>query len=181
MFETEGRLPEKQSGRIQYRLPRPEDGLAVSHLIRSCKPLDENSLYCNLLQCDHFASTSIAAEDVQNGALVGWISGYLIPDEPNVLFIWQVAVDGSVQGKGVAGRMLRELLARDKCRRVTALKTTITADNEASWALFSSFARRCGGNLLRQPHFEHAAHFGGKHATEHMVTIQFPGSIRDAA
>ena len=37
------------------RVPTAEDGSAIWELVRSCKPLDENSMYCNLLQCDHFA------------------------------------------------------------------------------------------------------------------------------
>jgi len=166
---------------IIYRLPRSTDGANVWRLVASCKPLDENSLYCNLLQCDHFAATSVVAERRSDGAMVGWISGYLIPGEPETLFIWQVAVDPSVQGRGVAKRMLSAIVARDACRHVTSLKTTITDDNDASWALFSSFARTRGGDLQRAPHFREDLHFGGKHATEHMVTIRFSESVENAA
>src|SRR5690606_27223141 len=97
------------SDEIIYRLPRSADGANVWRLVASCKPLDENSLYCNLLQCDHFSGTSVVAERCSDGALVGWISGYLVPDEPGTLFVWQVAVDPSVQGRGVAKRMLSEI------------------------------------------------------------------------
>ena len=37
---------------IILRAPRADDGSAVNELIERCKPLDENSVYCNLLQCD---------------------------------------------------------------------------------------------------------------------------------
>lgn len=173
--------PLQEKSEIIFRIPRSDDGENVWRLVRSCKPLDENSLYCNLLQCDHFARTSVVAERRTDGVLVGWISGYLIPNEPETLFIWQVAVDRSVQGQGIARRMLGEIAARDVCRRVTALKTTITADNEASWALFSSFAKLRGGDLHRVPYFHDDIHFGGAHATEHMVTIRFAGSVENAA
>ena len=60
-----------------------------------------------------------------------------------------------------------------------ALKTTITSDNKASWGLFSSLARKRGGELSHEPYFRKDAHFDGKHATEHMVTIQFAEGASD--
>lgn len=165
---------------VTYRLPKAKDGAAVWQLVRICKPLDENSLYCNLLQCDHFAATSIIAES-RDGAIVGWISGYLIPDEPQTLFIWQVAVAPSAQGKGIARKMLSRLVTRDICRDVTALRTTITDDNAPSWALFTSFAKMQGSSLERQLHFDSNIHFGGAHPTEHMVTIRFTEGVEQAA
>ena len=54
---------------ITFRKPESQDGSRVHKLISECKPLDENSVYCNLLQCTHFADTSVAAE--MDGDLVG--------------------------------------------------------------------------------------------------------------
>ncbi|MEQ9245549.1 diaminobutyrate acetyltransferase [Nitratireductor rhodophyticola] len=173
MATTDIKLVRKRSSEIVYRPPRKEDGADVWRLIQSCEPLDENSLYCNLLQCDHFGDTCIAAERSSDGALVGWISAYLLPDEDNTLFVWQVAVDQSVQGMGVGKKLLAALLDREACENVQALKTTITSDNKASWGLFSSLARRRGGQLSHEPYFRKDAHFDGRHATEHMVTIRF--------
>lgn len=173
------KLVRKRSDDITYRTPRTEDGSDVWRLIQSCEPLDENSLYCNLLQCDHFGDTCVVAEC--DGAVVGWVSGYIVPDEPDTVFVWQVAVDASVQGRGVGKAMLNALLEREVCADVRRLKTTITADNEASWALFGSLARRRGGSMKREPYFRKDAHFDGEHATEHMVTIRFEEAARDAA
>lgn len=175
------KLARKRPDDIIYRAPCSEDGANVWRLVSSCAPLDENSLYCNLLQCDHFGDTCIAAERQSDGALVGWTSGYLIPDEPQTLFVWQVAVDETVQGKGVGKRMLTTLLDRDACRQVTALKTTITTENKASWGLFSSLAKVHGGEVHREPYFRKDLHFDGRHATEHMVTIRFRSSLANAA
>ncbi len=44
------------------REPEAEDGADIWALVRDCKPLDENSMYCNLIQCDHFSDTCIVAE-----------------------------------------------------------------------------------------------------------------------
>jgi len=179
MATTDIKLVRKRSSEIVYRPPRKEDGADVWRLIQSCEPLDENSLYCNLLQCDHFGDTCIAAERSSDGALVGWISAYLLPDEDNTLFVWQVAVDQSVQGMGVGKKLLAALLDREACENVQALKTTITSDNKASWGLFSSLARRRGGQLSHEPYFRKDAHFDGRHATEHMVTIRFTEDASD--
>ena len=174
-------LVRKRSDEITFRAPRTEDGTAVWRLIRSCEPLDENSLYCKLLQCDHFSDTCVVAERRADGAVVGWISGYLMPDDDSILFVWQVAVDESVQGQGIAKRMLSALLARRACAGVRTLKTTITPDNAASWALFRSFARSQGAELKDAPYFRKDRHFDGAHATEHMVTILLPEEALSAA
>ncbi len=101
------------------------------------------------------------------------MSGHIIP-ECNSLFVWQVAVSPAARGLGLGKKMLFALIRRDAARNAQALKTTITRDNDASWALFKSFARDIGGDLDDAPHFERDAHFGGQHATEHMVTIDLP-------
>ena len=62
--------------------------------------------------------------------------------------------------------MLDELLARPAFAGTTALTTTITQGNAASWRLFGAFARRHGARLTRAPRFEREAHFDGAHDTE---------------
>ena len=75
---------------IDLRRPSALDALAVAELVRRCPPLDMNSLYCNLLQCSHFADCAVVADCC--GKLVGSVTGYRLPEQPDVLFIWQVAV-----------------------------------------------------------------------------------------
>jgi len=153
------------------RKPRKTDGSAIWDLVRACKPLDENSMYCNLIQADHFRDTCVVAE--LDGEVVGWISGHMIPNE-DAFFVWQVAVSPKARGLGLGRKMLTHLIDRDECAEAGTLKTTITEDNDASWALFRSFARRIGGDLSDEPHYHEEDHFGGQHDTEHMVTITLP-------
>jgi len=164
---------------ITLRMPNGTDGSDVWALVRECQPLDENSMYCNLIQCDHFAETCVLAE--MNGQPVGWISGYLRPDAPDTLFVWQVAVSAAARGKGLGRRMLTALLERDACAGIEQIQTTITKDNEASWALFGSFARRNDADLDSEAHFRRDQHFDGAHATEHMVTITLSEAMSAAA
>lgn len=161
------------------RKPDAEDGAAIWKLVQACKPLDENSMYCNLVQCDHFRDTCVVAEF--GGKIVGWVSGYILPHDPETLFVWQVAVHSDARGLGLGTSMLASLMERDVCKGVNRLQTTITADNEASWSLFRRFARRRGGALSSQAHFTRDTHFRGLHATEHMVTIKFRDRMNAAA
>ncbi|MBI5782038.1 MAG: diaminobutyrate acetyltransferase [Rhodocyclales bacterium] len=156
---------------LTLRAPRPEDGPRVTRLIADCPPLDPNSAYCNLLQCTHFAATCILAEREGEAALLGWISAYLIPESPDKLFLWQVAVTPSARGKGLAGKMLERLLARPGLHGVRYLVTTITPDNDASWAFFRGFAARHGYLISERPLFEKERHFAGRHETEWELTI----------
>jgi L-2,4-diaminobutyric acid acetyltransferase len=149
--------------------PTGQDGPAVTQLIQDSPPLDTNSAYCNLLQCTHFAKTCIVAK--RDSTIVGWISAYIPPDEPNQIFIWQVAVHDSMRGKGLAKQMLNQLLARPNINHVQHLCTTITKDNIASWSLFKSIAKSLDIALNAEPHFDKEAHFNGAHDTEWMVTL----------
>jgi L-2,4-diaminobutyric acid acetyltransferase len=154
---------------LLLRSPVAEDGPAITALIAASPPLDTNSAYCNLLQCSDFADTCVVA--ARGGRVVGWISGYRPPSHPERIFVWQVAVDASARGEGLAGRMLDTLLVRPAVHGCTTLSTTITEGNGASWALFSAFARRHGATLTRLPRFERGAHFAGAHDTEWQASI----------
>jgi len=160
------------------RKPVATDGALIWELVKSCKPLDENSIYCNIVQAEHFRDTCVVAE--LDGAIVGWISGHMIPNTDE-LFIWQVAVSPTVRGFGLGKKMLRHLLSRNACDTATSLKTTITRDNAASWALFRSFARSVGGSLSHRPHYTRDTHFDGRAATEYMVTITLAQGMTEAA
>lgn len=156
---------------LTFRKPVATDGAGIWDLVRACKPLDENSMYCNLVQADHFRDTCVVAEI--EGRIVGWLSGHMIPNG-DALFVWQVAVSPDARGLGLGRRMLEQLIGREACNDATRLSTTITADNEASWALFRSFSREIGGDLTDRAHYRRDRHFDGRHATEHMVTITLP-------
>jgi len=162
-------LAQADAAPINLRAPVAEDGAAVYELIAQCPPLDTNSMYCNLLQCTHFSATSVAAE--LNDDIVGFISGYIQPDKPDTLFIWQVAVGEKARGQGLAGRMLRDILARAACDQVKFIETTITPDNRASWALFESLANKLGAELNHSVMFDRQQHFAGQHETEMLVRI----------
>lgn len=154
---------------IQLRPPSAADGPYLHKLVAQSPPLDPNSIYCNLLQCSHFANTAAAAE--LNGKLVGFVSGYRIPDRPDTYFLWQVVVAEAGRGRGLAKRMIVEILSRPALSDIHYLETTVTPDNEASWALFRGFARDQGAELVSEVHFTKDIHFHGAHDEEHLLRI----------
>ena len=147
----------------------PLDGPALHRLVEVCTPLDTNSLYCNLLQSSHFAATSITAKT--DGVLIGSITGYCIPERPDTLFIWQVAVAPQARGQGIASSMLRALMARPSLADIRFMETTITEDNSASWRLFLKFADECSAPTQRSIMFEKTQHFEGRHDSEQLLRI----------
>lgn len=162
-------LGKSATTKVLLRRPRSEDGVVVHQLIKNCPPLNENSIYCNLLQTTHFAGTSIAAEI--DKTLVGFASGYLVPERPDTLFIWQVAVAQEARGQGLAWHMIQGILRRPACARVCNLETTVTPGNTASEALFRSLARRFEGTFSESVMFERERHFRGVHDSERLLRI----------
>ena len=150
---------------FSLREPQATDGYALNQLVERCPPLDTNSVYCNLLQCTDFSATSIAAVTPQ-GELVGFISGYRPPARPDTLFIWQVAVDSSMRGQGLALKMLLGLTQRTAAAGVRWLETTISPGNTASEALFAKAFRQLGVEPETRVLFSQAEHFDGQHDDE---------------
>ncbi len=150
-------------------VPVAEDAAEVHTLIANCPPLDCNSLYANLIQCAHFAESCAVAR--ADGKVVGWISGHRPPSATDTYFLWQVAVHPEARGQGLPRRMLKEILSRPAQADVRQIQTSITRANEASWALFRSVSAWLGAPLSEDIWFERDRHFGGRHASEFLVTI----------
>ncbi|MDA3874991.1 MAG: diaminobutyrate acetyltransferase [Kiritimatiellae bacterium] len=137
---------------ILIRAPRLEDGAAMHSLIKACPPLDLNSAYLYFLVCDHFRETSIVAE--YEGKLVGCISAYRRPDQPDVLFVWQVAVHSDARGQGMGRRMLDAVADRSDAKNAKWMETTISPSNTASRRLFASWAESHDLNITESSYLE---------------------------
>ena len=162
---------------FEFRTPQSTDGQAVHALVSRCPPLDTNSLYCNLLQCSYFRDSSIAVE--HNGEIASFVSGFVTHTKPDVLFIWQVAVDEKYRGLGLAKKMILELLKRKGLKSVKYIETTITPDNTSSWHLFKSVSVALETELKSETLFDQTKHFNNQHASEQLVKIG-PFNERDA-
>ncbi|MET9447705.1 diaminobutyrate acetyltransferase [Streptomyces cinerochromogenes] len=151
--------------------PAPTDGAALWRLAKDSKTLDLNSSYSYVLWCRDFAATSAVARGV-DGEPVGFVTGYLRPDRPRTLLVWQVAVDPAHRGRGIAARLLDGLAARLTAERgITELETTITPGNTASERLFTAFAERHGARVSRELLFPADLFPDGPHDPEVLYRI----------
>ncbi|WP_217235781.1 diaminobutyrate acetyltransferase [Streptomyces sp. AC555_RSS877] len=165
---------------LQIDRPVVADGAALWRMARDSKVLDLNSSYSYLLWCRDFAATSAVARD-EHGEPVGFVTGYVRPDRPGTLLVWQVAVDESHRGRGLAAALLDGLVARTAAERgVTGVETTITPGNTASERLFTSFAERHGARLEREVLFDAGVFPDGPHDPEVLYRIG-PLSLTPAA
>jgi L-2,4-diaminobutyric acid acetyltransferase len=162
-------LETKEAGRLLFRKPLAGDGPGIYALADRSKPLDLNSRYCYLILCEHFASTCVVAERQEQ--IVGFMTGYILPDRRDTLFIWQIAVDADMRGKGLAKKMLRHLLARPILKGIRYIEATVNPSNDASRALFRSLARDCLVELSETMLFP-AEWFGtGDHEQENLIRV----------
>lgn len=152
------------------RLPDRKDGAAIHRLISECPPLDLNSLYAYLLLCEHFRDTCVLAESA-GGRINGFISAYVDPSRPDVLFVWQVAVHARARGQRLGRAMLRELLQRKNLAHVRYLETTVGPDNQASRRTFAGLAAEVGAHVSEQPFFDRQLFGGADHDDEMLLRI----------
>jgi len=169
IFQEANTPQEKIRKKLTIRSPQPTDGVAIHKLIRNSAFVDNNSLYLYLLVASHHAHTSAIAE--RNGETVGVITAYILPQRPDTLFIWQVAVDPMMRRQGLARAMLKFIVQGQVCRNIRYLETTVTAANSASGNLFKTFAKSMGCPLSESVMFERNLHFRGLHDSENLLKI----------
>ena len=154
---------------IRYRIPCADDGPQIFKLVRSCPPLDLNSRYHYILLADHFAATSVVAE--QTGKIVGYVSAYIHPKKPDTLFVWQVAVGDTVRRRGVGRALLEDILQRKGLEEVTYLETTVTPSNKPSRAMFLSLAQVYETPCDETPYFKKELFGEQGHEEERLLRI----------
>lgn len=151
--------------------PAVADGAAFWRLAKESGTLDLNSAYSYLLWCRDFAGTSAVARTA-DGEAVGFVTGFLRPDRPGTLLVWQVAVDSAQRGRGLAARMLDALTARVAAEHgLTTVETTITPGNTASERLFTSYAARHDARVEREVLFGTDQFPDGPHDPEVLYRI----------
>lgn len=129
----------------RLRRPRKGDGIEMWSLAQASENLETNTAYCYVLLADHFRDTCVVAE--RNGRIVGMVAAFVSPKSPDTVFVWQVGVDASARGHGLARRMIVNLLERPALAGLPFLEATVAPSNGASAALFESVARALGAQF----------------------------------
>ena len=105
--------------RYTIREPEKNDAKHIYDLVKKSKVLDLNSQYLYLLQSTHFKnSCSVALFENQ---IIGFVSGYYLPNENDTLFIWQVAVDENHRGKNLALNLIDNIVSRKNIKYLKLL------------------------------------------------------------
>ncbi|MGW3957028.1 diaminobutyrate acetyltransferase [Streptomyces sp. NPDC004752] len=151
--------------------PAVTDGTNLWRIAKDSGTLDLNSAYSYLLWCRDFAGTSAVARGA-DGAPVGFVTGYVRPERPRTLLVWQVAVEAAYRGHGVAAALLDGLTARlGAGHGITSVETTITPGNTASERLFTSYAARHGAQVTHEVLFDSGLFPDGPHQPEVLYRI----------
>lgn len=162
-------LETKEAGRLFFRQPVAADGPCMHALVERCKPLDVNSLYCYLILCEHFSSTCVLAE--VDGKAVAMLTAYIPPERPDTLFIWQIAVDASQRGRGVAKQLFTHLLQRSHLNGVRYIEATVNPSNDASRGLFHSLAEAHNCDVMETELFAASLLGEGGHEQENLLRV----------
>ncbi|MRH43776.1 diaminobutyrate acetyltransferase [Aquibacillus halophilus] len=123
---------------VYFEKPKVEDGAAMWELVNN-STLDQNSAYKYIMMAEYFKETCVVAKE--DDKLVGFVTAFIPPERQDVIFIWQVGVDSSQRGKGIASKLLNALVHRRACENVRFIEATVTPSNSASQSLFRRLAR----------------------------------------
>lgn len=107
--------------KIKLLKPNKSHTKEIIKLVKDTKVLDVNSEYLYYLQSIHFKDYCCVAIDEKTNKVVGFVSGYLIPNE-NTLFIWQVAVNSNYRGLGLAQKLILKIAKEKHVEILTLLK-----------------------------------------------------------
>lgn len=152
---------------IKISKPCKEQGKKIYELVKSTKVLDVNSEYLYLLQTTHFSD--ICSVATYEDKVIGFVSGYMIPNEPNTLFIWQVAVDSDFRGNDLARRLIMDIIQRKELN-VNYLHTTVSPSNSASIRVFEKVAAYFETQMTNETFIE-VNDFIGDHEEEVLYKI----------
>ena len=131
--------------KIVLRKPEKDDAKKIVNLIKIGGTLDLNSEYLYLLQCTHFKQSCCVA--VHDDEIVGFVSGYQVPNSPKTLFIWQVAVSSKCRGQNLAARMIMNIKEDLKSEFILS---TVSPSNSASIRVFEKIAQSQNATLKKE-------------------------------
>ena len=152
---------------INYRKPTVSDANSICSLVKNNKPLDENSNYLYVLLCHHFSDTCVVAE--VNSQVVGFMTGFVPPNYPHTLFVWQAAVDFEYRNKGVAQNLVSYALNQTGSE-IKYVEATVTSSNKSSLKFLENFANDLKAKFSLTPLFSTDV-LGKGHEPEDLVRI----------
>jgi len=130
---------------VAVRTVMEAEGALLWELARDAGGVDLNSAYAYMMLGRNFSTTCAVVEVF--GLPAGFVAAHRLPQRPDVLFVWQIAVVPEYRGLGLARRLLDGLVDLPGCVGVRKMEATVTPSNKASEALFTAFAKARGAAL----------------------------------
>lgn len=158
---------------ITIEEPTLQDGKKVAQLLSQIPELDRNSEYLYLLLCTHFSDTCQVARD--GDKVVGVVTAYSHPQNPEVLFVWQIGVHPHYAKQGIGWRLITQLIDR-LLQKVTVIQATISPSNTPSRKLFQKVADYYESECQWSTFFE-TQHFTNAHEDEELLTIKLSQNV----
>lgn len=150
---------------IEIVAPDVSHGGDIWRVAKGSEELDLNSSYMYLLFARDFAETCRVA--LVDDEVVAFTLAYRRAEDPECLFVWQIAVDEEHRGQGLARRMLDDLIqaSTETDEPIRKVESTVTEDNIASRMLFAGLAERWGATVKTDALFDES-HFPDDHEAE---------------
>mmetsp|Transcript_13227 Transcript_13227/g.16343 ORF Transcript_13227/g.16343 Transcript_13227/m.16343 type:complete len:209 (-) Transcript_13227:233-859(-) len=138
-----------------FRVPSTQlnDAKHMYRIAKESGVLELNTAYCYMAFVEHFGDDGcIIAE--RNADVVGYVKGYRPPTHKNTIFVWQIGVANTEQGRGL-GKLLLTQLSYRLCYKygVNYLEATVTPSNIISQKCFTGFARDIGVECIQSEYF----------------------------
>lgn len=167
--QSEEQAVEIRPSSLGIRSAELSDAASIWRLVSASDALDTNSCYAYLLLCSDFSNTCLVSYDRER--LAGFVVGYIPPNRPDVVFVWQIGVAPSYRGRGIGKELLSRLVDRAAADGRRYLEATITPGNQASQSLFRSLAESRGWAFATHEHFEAKMFGDAAHEPEFTIRI----------
>lgn len=142
--ENAGETP-AAGGRVVFRAPVPEDGPAVWNLVESTPSLDSNSLYYYTLWFRDFAESSLVA--TVDDEIVGFLTGYRRPAEPETYFVWQTAVNPRHGIPFLGVKLFQAAADRQVAAGARFVEATVSSENKAIIMVLKQYAKKRSADI----------------------------------
>ena len=161
------------------RAPKGQDKAGIIALSKGTGSDVMGDVHGSLVANRFSPETSVVAE--LDGELVGWALAYVLPFDPETLFIWTVEVSEAAEDTGLSSLMLGHLMRQNACLNVTRVQTCIPSDEEDNRALFRRFANWQRSKMKIEPFVTQALFPRNRHKNQNLVTIELAPELAEAA
>ncbi|AQU81280.1 MULTISPECIES: diaminobutyrate acetyltransferase [unclassified Halomonas] len=151
-----------------YMHPSISDATSIYHIAQKTPQLDSYPEYFYLLWCRDFKNTSLVAKKREN--IAGFIIGYLRPDDPQTLLLWQQAMSKETINKGIGIKLLYNLTKQCSLKGTRFIEATIDPSNKGAEKTLKGISKLFNTKISKKDIFDENL-FSTNHHKEVLVRI----------